>query len=184
MNTSTGDSVYRIDSRGCLTSVNAAWLRFAQENGAAELTRDRVVGRAVRDFVRGEVVCHLWEILTRIVRESGKPLRVPFRCDSPDERRFMEATLSALPNGEVEFACRLVRVEAREAVALLDRSVARSDQWLTVCAWCNRFLMGEGLWLEAEDAVRQIDLLGGSRLPNLTGGVCSRCHEMIVRKGS
>lgn len=177
---STEVSIHRIDSRDCITFVNEAWLTFAEVNDAPDLTRDRVLGKPLQQFLQGDVVLDLWRILIGRIRQRGQPMLLPFRCDSPDQRRFMEMTLSPISRDEVEFACRLLRSEQREPVVVLDRTLKRSDQWLTMCAWCNRFLMGDSLWLEVEDVVRRMGLLDQIVIPKLTGGVCPHCYDRIT----
>ncbi|NQU49755.1 MAG: hypothetical protein HQ519_13975 [Planctomycetes bacterium] len=81
---------YRIDSEDKILAVSAEWLRFAKENMAADLEREFVVGRSLWQFITGDEVKHLYEIIFERARQTGDQIALPFRCDSPTERRFME----------------------------------------------------------------------------------------------
>lgn len=179
--------VHRIDGEDVITGVNPEWTDFARENEAPELAGsggDGVVGRALWDFISDKETRHLYRLMLGKVRSSGVAITLPFRCDSPGVRRFMEMTLDrAGPGGEVEFRCVLLREERREGEAtLLDRLSERSSEFVKVCSWCRRVYVGESGWKEPEDAVRELNLFDAPALPQLTHGVCPDCTGRAFRK--
>jgi hypothetical protein len=151
----------RLDAADTVIAVDEAWLDFARANGAPELTREAVVGRALRPFIAGTEAGDLAALLMATARRGGAALVVPFRCDSVDERRFMTMTLEAEPGGVVHVCCRLDRAETRAAVPLLDRHAPRSDELVVVCSWCRRVRRGDA-WRDVETSIADGELLGRS----------------------
>ncbi len=180
----TATATYRVDSLDCIVWVDPSWVEFARSNGAPELGADRILGHRLSEFVSGDEVRHLWGLVLQRVREEERPVTLPFRCDSPDRRRFMELDLAPLGDGRVELRARLLREEARDRVALLDSRVPRSDDVLPICSQCKRIQTPEDEWIEVEEGIQELDLFGAGLLPRLTHGLCDPCHasfENILR---
>lgn len=172
--------IYRIDADDRLVRVNPDWLDFAVENAAPYLTEDGVLGRPLWDFISDPETAHLYTLMVNRVRETGRPLTVPFRCDSPTMRRQGEMIIAPLPEGEVEFSCRWDWLEERDAISLLDATQPRSDRLLTLCSWCKHAEPEKGEWCEVEEAVRRLDLFADARLPRLTHGICPTCSGQML----
>jgi hypothetical protein len=164
---------YRLDGRDRVEHVSPAWLAFARENDAAELTRDRVIGRPLWSFVRGMEVQSVYRALFRDVRERGIPLAIPFRCDSPGERREMELEVAPGDGGALKICGRLLRVRPRTYLALLDSMLPRDGEArVELCSFCKRLhIRGRG-WFEA-DELPACD--HGNGLPALDHGLCDDC---------
>ncbi|MGC8838372.1 MAG: hypothetical protein ACP5UM_08145 [Anaerolineae bacterium] len=114
---------YRIDGQDRFVDVDENWLRFAQENGARHLARrEAVLGRPLWDFIVGQETRHLYELMLAKVRMGRATLQIPFRCDSPTCRRFMEMRMSPERQGGVRFTTWIVRLEHRAPVSLLEAS--------------------------------------------------------------
>jgi hypothetical protein len=135
-------TVHRVDSRDSIVWIDPSWGEFARCNGAPQLLEEQVVGRRLPDFLAGDEVRHLWSLVLQGVREEERSVTLPFRCDSPDRRRFMELDLTPLGEGRVELTARLLREEARDRVALLDADVPRSADFLPICSQCKRIRGG------------------------------------------
>lgn len=173
--------VYRIDKNDTVTFVNSAWLRFAQENGAATLTGETVIGRPLKQFIAGKETQHLYDLLLLRVRTAGIPVQIPFRCDSATVRRFMELILSPLADNGVEFAGRLVREEQRHYVPLLAPVPRRAKELLQICSWCKRVKISDA-WLEVEEAMQHLSLFDSQLVPALTHGICTACYQMVRKE--
>jgi hypothetical protein len=172
---------YWLDGNDRLEAVSAAWLEFARTNSAGHLTRDAVIGRSLWDFLTGTEVRLLYQLLFRRVREDGISVVLPFRCDSPSVRRFMELGVRPGDQGGLELEGRLLRTEAREPARLLDPAEARTDDFLTVCSWCKQVRLPSEHWVEAEEAIVTLDLFSAPQLPRLTHGICSACAARVRR---
>jgi hypothetical protein len=151
---------------------------FACENQAEELNVHAVVGKSLFEFIGGTETQHLYMVLIDKVRKEQGETVVPFRCDSPSLRRFMELRVSYQGNGTVRFAGRLIREETRDTVTLLDDAVSRNDAFIRMCSWCKKVAVDEG-WVEVEEAVNRLRLFESEVLPKITHGVCEACSSSI-----
>jgi len=173
---------YELDATDRIRDVDDAWLSFACSQGASALTREAVLGRSVYDFIGSGEMRHLYALLLTSARRAEHALRLPFRCDSPETRRFMEMELHHARGGGVRIATRLLREESRPPVPLVVTRRPARLPFVAICSWCKRVRTAPGRWEEVEDAVRSLDLFGDRLLPGLTHGICDDCdHELTLR---
>ncbi|HWI41920.1 MAG TPA: hypothetical protein VNX25_10575, partial [Verrucomicrobiae bacterium] len=175
--------VHTVDARDTIISVNDDWLRFAEENRAPHLTRAAVLGRPLWEFIEDQHTRHLYGLVLARVRSAGTGVGFPFRCDSPEVRRFMRMELVPDESGVVEFRCTLLREEAREErIKLLEAGTEQgAEQLLRACSWCRRIDV-EGAWVEAEEAVKRLDLMAQVPTPSMTHTICNDCYAMMKNR--
>jgi hypothetical protein len=120
-------------------------------------------------------------MLVRRVRGEGREVEIPFRCDGPDVRREMDLRIGASSGGRfVIFAARLRAEHPRPAPQpLLSAETRRVGSKLTMCGWCDRFLV-DGDWVEVEDAAARLDLFRREALPGLSHGICPDCSRLLL----
>lgn len=177
-NTMRVSSRYRIGPDDRIVQVDEEFARFARENGVPDLAR-AAVGSLLWEHMTGAGVEALYRQLLERVREDARTIRVPFRCDAPDERRFMSLAIGPgeTPGG-IGFEAYLIRAERRDPVALWDSTALRDDEsLLATCAWCKRVRLGE--WIDAEVAVVQLRLFERTLVPALTHGICEECARRL-----
>lgn len=174
--------IYRIDAADRITHVNEEWLSFAVENGSPALDRKAVINRPLWDFIYGTETKHIYRVIVDRVRAAGLPLSIPFRCDSPELRLFMEMEIVPLDKKAVEFDCALLRTEPRPRMALLDPLTERSDDFLAMCSWCKRIRLAGNEWVEVEEAVKRLNMFEAASLPQLTHGMCGSCNGLSREK--
>lgn len=170
--------VYRVDADDNIVFVNSDWESFAQENLASQLTSEAVCGRPLSGFVAGWETQHLYHVIIESARRDRRTIVIPFRCDGPGVRRFMELTVTPRPVGHVQFEGRVVREETRTTVRLLDPSACRNEEYVVMCGWCKRVDVSSD-WLEVEEAVRRLALFNSTALPQITHGMCVDCEERM-----
>lgn len=173
--------IHIVDRDGVIVSVNDEWLAFARENDAPELVRKTVEGRPLWDFMDGMETRHISRLLFEKARNTGKTLIIPYRCDSPGIRRFLEMEIAPMVDGTVAFRSRYLKYEPRDPVRFLDRGVGRTSEFLTLCSWCRRARVGDE-WVELEDAIGKNELFSTSSLPQLTHGICQDCNKLVHKK--
>jgi hypothetical protein len=161
--------------------VNEAWLSFADENDARNLTRDFVLGKSLWEFITDKETRHLYQIMLDKVRTSKSAITIPFRCDSPNCRRYMELKIEALTEDLIQFSSRILKQEFRDPNKLLDESENRSNQTLTICGWCKKVKAGAE-WVEVEEAIEYFGLYENVPIPQLTHGMCPTCSENLRRE--
>ena len=166
---------YEIDRNDLIVDVDANWLAFAKENDAADLTRERVVGRSVHVFIAGWVASELYALLFNALRRSRAAATLPFRCDAPSLKRYMQMELSPGEDGHLRLAGRLLRSAAHPRIPLLDAKVRRNGEWLLICSLCRRILLADGSWREIEEALPSPYAEPVDGLPQLSHDVCPSC---------
>lgn len=175
----SGGCAYELDAEFRIRAVDAAWSAFALANGAPDLAvPPGPIGRSIFDYLQDATTADLYHRLFERVRQSRRSAVFPFRCDSPGLRRFLEMTISAPEPAGLHLQTRVVRLEARSPVALLERGVRRSAQLLVMCSWCKAVKVAGG-WRELEDAVVALRLFEREALPMLTHGICGPCQERL-----
>ena len=123
----------------------------------------------------------LQRLLLRRVREGVHDVELPFRCDGPHVRREMEIRIAADRSGRVVlFSARLLsEVAWEEPQPLLDPGFPREDDFLPMCAWCDRFLV-DGEWVEVEEAAKRLNLFRRPSMPTLDHGICPECNGKLL----
>jgi len=171
--------IYQIDSDDRIVDVNDDWLSFGAEN-VYNLSQDLVVNKLLWNFIAGNETRYLYKVMLDKVRTNRVKFKVPFRCDSPDCRRFMELEVFSPNEKLIEFRCRVVKLEFRPAISLLDINTDRSNEFVTMCGWCKKIYVS-AQWLEIEDAITELDLFEAAKLPQLTHGICLSCKETVIQ---
>lgn len=173
--------IHTVGADDNIVHVNDEWVEFARENGAPELAGETVVGRAIWEFITGRETRHISRLLLDKVRAGGRSISIQYRCDSPELKRFMEMEIVPLEGGSVDFRSRILRLERREPVPLLDPGTSRGDEFLTICSWCRRARVAS-VWVELDEAVKKLQLFSSVSLPQLTHGICQDCARLVAGK--
>ena len=170
--------IHRIDSDDNIIFVNDNWLSFASENDAHDLLLKGVLNQSLWDFMADTDTHHLYRIILEKVRTHQLSLKFSFRCDSPVFRRFMELEVRPFQEDGVEFKSRVLKLESREPIKLLDAGTDRSSDVVKMCGWCKK-VYAETMWVEIEEAIERLNLFGISKPPQTTHGICPSCNENV-----
>jgi len=170
---------YAIDSQDRLVRLDLGFYEYAEENGWDGV--GDCLGRSLWDYVAGEEVQKVQRLLVRRVREGEAKVTLPFRCETPEVIREMEIRIDATASRRwVVFTAELTYEEDRdEPQPLYDLTLPRSGEFLTMCAWCDRFLV-RGEWLEVEEAARRLQLFRRAQMPPLDHGICPQCSRQML----
>jgi len=170
--------IYRIDGSDRISEVSGNWLSFAAENLAGESCHpDRILGRLIWEFIDGPETRHLYEIVLRRVRQANMPVTLPFRCDSPDRRRYLELAIVPAGDDAIVFYSSILREEPRETVGLLHPGAERSGEYIKMCSGCKKIERGENRWVEVEAGIAELRLFEAAILPQITHGLCNDCYN-------
>ena len=171
---------YTVDRDDLLEWVSSEWLTFAKENEAMGLVPELILGRSLWEFIGGVETRHLYRHLFEKARERHVSVSVPFRCDAPTVRRYMRLTIEPTKDASLEIVIDVLREEDREYVALLDVTVPRSTDLVTMCSWCRRVMVESDQWEEVEKAIELLGLFLQEELPSITHGVCPECYAAVM----
>lgn len=168
---------YHVNKDDQIIFISDEWQTFADENKAHDLTNSHVGNHSIYDFICNGETRHIYESVFSRCRVAKKTILIHFRCDAPDTRRFMEMTLSPLPDGGISIESCILREEKRATVNLLDRDTVRTNEILTLCSWCKKVRLEDQTWVEVEEAVENLKLFDKTELPRLSHGACDICFK-------
>ena len=167
---------YQVDSDNIIVHLSGLWDQFAIENGGVGLLGNAVIGKHLFEFIANVQTRHIYQLLFDRCKEQNLILEFPFRCDSPETRRFMSMRIEKLSDGGFSFRSSLMREEIRDAVLLLAHETTRSDETIISCGWCNKIMIEDGSWMEVEEGIAKLDIFGHTVLPRLSHSVCESCY--------
>jgi hypothetical protein len=153
-----------------------------QHSGHPE-TDGRLVGRSILSIISDSNLRCLLESIFQRVLNTRCGTTLLYRCDTPTLRRECQVAIEpAERRGEagLEVENSVVRIETREAVALLDPAKPRSERNLRMCSWCKKLLCEPFGWFEVEEGIRLLRLLQSETLPSLTHGICPKCRDYLM----
>lgn len=171
---------YTIDASDKINFVSAEWLQFAAENDAAELTKAKVMGKSIWNFISGGAVRRVYQDLIVALRSNSSEVVLPLRLDSPSIVRDMELRVSAQVADEIEFEGRIVSHRKRSEVAVLSREAERSDETVSICSFCRRVEV-EAQWVELGTKSLPKGFGSGPAVPRLNEIVCPECDGRLRR---
>lgn len=172
--------VYRIDIRDHICLVSDEWNSFLRENTPFTGAFPTYLGTRLWNHLGDPTTIHLYQAMVANVRRTKKESTVPFRCDAPDRRRFMEMHISCLDDGTVEFRSVTLREETRVWVPLLDMRARFSGAMLRMCSWCKKVTLPD--WVEVEEAVHRLQLFENETVPRISHTICPSCSEVIKQE--
>lgn len=176
---------YRIDRSDVIIGVQDAdqWSSFAEKNAwSGSKSPGEVVGRKIWDFIQDRETRHLYQEIFRRIRAGAPSRAFPFRCDSPDERRFLELRMRGLPDNQIEITSTILRREPRTPVRLLDSTVERSSELITICSMCKKIRIQPEQWVEIEEGLIHYNYFEVDPIPGLTHGLCEACYDVTMRE--
>lgn len=175
--------IYLLDRNNYIKRIDSPqWDSFAQENGAEELTRRQVEGQSLWRFIHDKETRGIYQTLFERCRELQKTITVPFRCDSPGKRRFMQMIIAPLPDEELQLCSRLLEEEPRHEVRWLQEGQVATARMLLCCSMCKRVRSADDSWQEIEEALKQDPRLADNRMPQLSHSICPDCMHDLRRQ--
>ena len=175
--------VYVVNKDDIIVSVGSNWLSFACDNGwRGTVSPENVEGRSLWDFIQDPETLYLYQELFRRLRDGNSVRPVPFRCDSPRERRFLELSLKTMQDGQIEITSRILYTESRSHISLLDADTPRSEEFIRICSMCKKINAGPDQWIEIDEALDLLSVFDAERVPMLSHGMCPQCFQTVMNE--
>lgn len=175
--------VYTIDRHDVITTYSKNFVQFAISNGWTLRSPEReIIGRNVFDFIEGYETKHIYKILFDLVRQGKRIGPIPFRCDAPGLRRFLELCLDPMPDSAIKITTKLLREEPRTPVKALMKDLERSQKLIRMCSMCKKIEAGDKMWLEIEEGLVVLKIFEDKNPPRITHGLCHECFSNIMVK--
>lgn len=168
---------YRLDGDDRIVAVGGGWAAAARVGGAKALLEPGFIGRSLWQYIRARPLRELYQELFAAVRDAGRPVEFPYRCDTPERRRHMRMRLTPLADRGLEVGSWLVQAEPRGR-PLVVVSVSRGSEHALRCSVCNRFRVADG-WSDVIDAVAVGVVLDSDRPLRVIYGVCQDCRQAL-----
>lgn len=175
--------IYKINNNDRIISISSeTWNKFAIDNQGNHILEENVLHREIWDFITDMETAEIYRIVVDKVRITNKPVKLPFRCDSPEYRRLFTMEISRPEKNIILFDSKIERIEERQPVKLFEHRINKSDNFLKVCSWCKKVEIDpQKEWVEVEDAVINLNLHKIQILPQITHAICPKCHEKIMK---
>ena len=178
---STSKCIYVIDELDRIISVSDNWLLFAQENLAGVTCHPgNIIDKPIWNFISGDETTQFYEIILKTIRTKNKTVKLPFRCDAPKKRRYLELIIKPIWQGNIEFSSNIIHEELRDTVEILELGIPRSDELIKMCSMCKKVKLSDNLWVEAEGAIVSLKLFEKSKLPQISHGICTECSKLTI----
>jgi len=174
---------YRIDDNDIIVTLSDNWQDFLTANHGAENTHaENVIGKSLWTFICGVETRHLYQVVLRTVRDSQHQVKLLFRCDAPDARRYLQLIVAPGENSSIEFKSQIIKTESRESVDVLRHDLARSEDAIRMCSMCKHIEVREQIWEETEQAINTMGLFEAERLPHIIHGLCPACFNAMMNE--
>lgn len=142
---------YWIDDTDRIARVNQVWDNFALSNdGGDALLASRVIGRNVYDFITGDETRMYLGALLQHARFLNHTVVRPYRCDSPDVRRFMEMRVIPDEGSLVRLDHVLIRAEPYLTPVVYRYERDPGGKAVLRCSVCSNLLVSDR-WFVPED---------------------------------
>lgn len=170
---------YIIDSHYRIIDVHSQWDKFAADNeGNPNIYKKNILFKNIMDFIKGDAVKMWYESIISLSKTLNIHITRPYRCDSPDKKRFMEMEVIPLQDGNILINHYLIKEEAiKTSVSSFIFHRADEKNSLLRCSVCNQFLH-INRWIELEEAVKHYDF----RSLNIIDIICNYCIRQKIEE--
>jgi hypothetical protein len=137
---------YTVDVSNRIVAVDDEWDTAAVSSVPGGPVAATIVGRPLDEFLVGDATKMFVRSALDASRLLGESRVLPYRCDSPAERRQYEMVISPLDDGLVKVEHRLVSSEVRTPRRGLSPLRARAGWRCSQCLAVR--LAGTSVWIE------------------------------------
>ena len=143
-------TIYKLDPEKRIISVDGPWDQFARENGGRNTSFSDIQGKSIFDFITGDITRMWFEALTQLVTLRKEPIEKPYRCDSPDLKRYMSMRIIPERSDVLRFEHDLISEEKRPVCVDIRYSYEMPCGINKIrCSICGRVKTGD-LWVEPD----------------------------------
>lgn len=170
---------YWIDAEDRLIKVSETWDTFAENNDGRAVVSEAVIGKRLWQFVTGDITRMWVETVINRARFLNQPIEKEYRCDSPDEKRYMQMSIVPEENEVLCVVHKLLKTEKLPTKICFEGKRVAKPGYVQRCSICNR--------LHIDNAWREVDLAVKERYIDAPGpvivfyGVCDECVAALPR---
>ena len=145
-----GKNIYWLDGNDKIILVSPSWDQFALDNDGEHVISSDILGKTIWEFVHGDVTRMWLETLFTLARLRGTPVVRPYRCDSPNIRRYMSLNIALENSNVLRVEHIILSTEPREIPVYMQAAKRLSTNFNLRCSICGRMEF-ETSWVEPED---------------------------------
>ncbi|MCC8997498.1 MAG: hypothetical protein LM517_10745 [Nitrosomonas sp.] len=156
--------IYWIDKNNIIQKVNDIWdSSMDVTNWSDRACSEGIIGKSLLEFICDDVTRMYVATMIDAVRVIPQTLFRPYRCDSPDTKRFMQMTITPEENGLIRVSHELLRCEPLRKTVLFKTTKSNVEpmniQFIR-CSLCNRLHRSDTQkWHEVDD----LDLISNKK---------------------
>lgn len=140
---------YTVDGQDRLCELSGDWDAWLAEGGGApSCRRAHILGRPLRDFITGDSTRMYLDAALEATRLTGRPRRLPYRCDTPTLARRMQMCLQPLSDGRVRVTHHLLAQQPLPRPLAFHAAAPAPAATRWRCSLCLRLRTPEGHWLD------------------------------------
>lgn len=146
-------NIYWLDKKNTIIKVGSNWDRFALANDGSEIIEDKIIGQPLKTFISGDN-SRMWiEAAVMFARAKGGSIEKEYRCDSPQEKRYITMKIVPEENGIIRVEHYITRTKKRKKPIFTEFLPCDNHEPkipLCRCSICGK-IWNQGRWLEPDD---------------------------------
>ena len=173
-------NIYWLDQYDSIVKTAGDWDNFAKDNLGENMLSEKIVGRKIWEFVAGDPTRIWLNTLFGYIRIHKKTLVRLYRCDSPNEKRFMEMNLS-MEDLLIRVCHSVKNIEKIQPPVKFEYQPLKSLGFKQRCSICNRTLI-KTKWVEPGEL---LEIEGETTGPiRVIYSVCMDCKLLLPSSNS
>ncbi len=162
------------------------------ESWADRASSSYIIGKPLFDFICDDVTRMYVATMVESVRVIPRTITRPYRCDSPENKRYMQMVISPDQNGLICISHQLIREEpisnpkffrtassSKKTATKRDMELEQSA-YLIRCSICNRLKNKLSRQWQEIDSILEFSTNISSEI-NVVYGVCPNCMKELVK---
>ena len=153
------NTIYELDAENRICDVRGGWNDAVKPDNPRiradqRAFKEKVLGERLDSYIHDDMTRMLLKTVINSVRYSKRPKTMPYRCDAPDQKHFMEMLIEPLEGGAIRLTHCYLRSEPLDPPVTIEPAEALSEQVSARCSICNRIEWNR-VWLEPDEASRR-----------------------------
>ncbi|NWF36219.1 hypothetical protein [Mariprofundus sp. KV] len=146
-------SSYWVDRHYTIAKVGADWDKFAIENGGEELVSPQIIGQNLFSYIASDTTRMYLRLILDHVWHIHHQANKPYRCDSPEIKRFMQMQISIDDENLLRLDHYLLATEPNSPPVHFSGIRSQNSNLIRRCSMCNRINVAFS-WVDADLALK------------------------------
>jgi len=182
MNTEIPTTTYWLDKEYRVTRVSPEWDDFAKLNNGENITSEKVVGKLIFDYITDDTTRMWLETILLLAKVTQKTFERPYRCDSPDLKRFMKLRVTTDEHNEIRLEHIVLSTEKRYRNITFEYKKDFMSIPYIRCSICG-FIKSDNKWSEPDELIKKEATIKTHEF-KVIYSVCESCKYLIPHKYS